>query len=74
MKSRRLGVSLRVIWYLVLFFLYAPLFVVVLYSFNDANTTTHITHFSHCTQSGNESCLLSPGISHHVIDNHRRVY
>lgn len=46
MKSRRLGVSLRIIWYLVLFFLYAPLFVVVLYSFNDANTTTHITHFS----------------------------
>src|SRR5699024_5803539 len=38
--------GLRLFWYLVLFFLYAPLFVVVLYSFNEANTAAHFTRFS----------------------------
>ena len=46
MRSRKFDIALRVFWYVVLFFLYAPLLVVILYSFNDANTPTHITHFS----------------------------
>jgi len=46
MKSVGFHATLRGFWYLVLFFLYAPLFVVVLYSFNEANTAAQFTEFS----------------------------
>lgn len=46
MKSRGFDLFLRIFWYAVLCFLYIPLLVVVLYSFNDANSPVHITHFS----------------------------
>ena len=38
--------SLRVMWYLVMLFLYAPLMVVVLYSFNGINSSAQFTGFS----------------------------
>lgn len=46
MRISKFHISLRAFWYLVLIFLYAPLCVVMLYSFNEANTPTHITQFS----------------------------
>lgn len=46
MKSVGFHSGLRLFWYLVLVFLYAPLFVVVLYSFNEANTAAQFTEFS----------------------------
>ncbi|WP_111746191.1 ABC transporter permease [Salinisphaera orenii] len=44
MPARGFNISLRGFWYLVLVFLYAPLAVVVLFSFNDANTAANFTH------------------------------
>lgn len=38
--------SLRVFWYAVMFFLYAPLAVVVLYSFNSINSSAQFAGFS----------------------------
>lgn len=46
MKSVGLHRGLRGFWYLFLIFLYAPLFVVVLYSFNEAQTAAQFTEFS----------------------------
>lgn len=46
MKRGAFHRSLGAYWYLVLLFLYGPLFVVVLYSFNEANTSAQFTEFS----------------------------
>lgn len=46
MKNAGFHRGLRVFWYLVVIFLYAPLFVVVLFSFNAANTAAQFTEFS----------------------------
>lgn len=46
MRFSKFHISLRAFWYLVLVFLYAPLLVVMIFSFNEANTPTHITQFS----------------------------
>ncbi len=46
MRVSKFKISVRAFWYLVLVFLYAPLLVVVLFSFNEANTPTHVTQFS----------------------------
>src|SRR5699024_444105 len=46
MRFSKFQFSIRVFWYLVVIFLYAPLLVVMLFSFNEANTPTHITRFS----------------------------
>lgn len=46
MRFSAFHISIRAFWYLVLIFLYAPLLVVMLFSFNEANTPTHITQFS----------------------------
>ncbi|MDA3919544.1 MAG: ABC transporter permease [Salinisphaera sp.] len=46
MKNTGFYLSLRIFWYLVVIFLYLPLFVVVLFSFNEANTAARFTHFS----------------------------
>ncbi len=46
MKRKPLQRGLRVFWYLVLVFLYAPLAVVVLFSFNAANTSANFTGFT----------------------------
>ena len=46
MKNKGFHRGLRVFWYLVVIFLYAPLFVVVLYSFNAANSAAQFTEFS----------------------------
>jgi len=43
MRSLAFHYSLRGFWYLVLFFLYAPLFVVILYSFNAVNAARFTT-------------------------------
>jgi len=45
-KRRRLQRGLRAFWYLVLFFLYAPLGIVVLFSFNSVNTYSRFAGFS----------------------------
>lgn len=46
MRVNKFHLTLRAFWYLVLVFLYTPLLIIVLYSFNDANSLTHISHFS----------------------------
>jgi len=46
MSERRLAVGLRVFWYLLLAFLYAPLAVVVFFSFNAINSSARFGGFS----------------------------
>lgn len=46
MSGAAFGNGLRVFWYVVMVFLYAPLFIVVLFSFNDANSYARFTEVS----------------------------
>ncbi|MGD8429705.1 MAG: ABC transporter permease [Ectothiorhodospiraceae bacterium] len=46
MKRTGFQRGLQGFWYLVLLFLYAPLAVVVFFSFNEANSSAHFTEFS----------------------------
>lgn len=46
MKSFGFHASLRGFWYLFLIFLYVPLFVIILFSFNEAQTAARFTEFS----------------------------
>lgn len=46
MKRSRLNRSLQVFWYLALLFLYAPLAIVVTFSFNSTNTYARFSGFS----------------------------